>query len=175
MKSLTLFLLLILAISPLAPTFASTQEAPQSQPQEITVPDGTAFTVLTVDELSSKTAAEGDPVNMKVADDVVINGHVVIAKGTLVKGTITNVEQRGHMGKGGKLSLRVDSTTTVDGQKIKLRAAKGKGDTGTVGSTIALSVLISPLFLLRRGNHAVIKPGTKIQVYTDEELKVKTN
>jgi hypothetical protein len=60
----------------------------------------------------------------------------------------------------------------VDGQKIRLRASKGKGGTDTVGSTIALSVLISPLFLLRRGNHAVIKPGTKIQVFTDEEKRV---
>jgi len=42
-----------------------------------------------------------------------------------------------------------------------------------VGSTIALSVLISPLFLFRRGKHAVIKPGTKIKVYTDEDKKVK--
>jgi hypothetical protein len=97
---------------------------------------------------------------------------VVIRAGTLVKGIIATVEQRGHLGKGGKLGMRVESTTIVDGQKVKLRASKGKGDTGTVGSTIVLSVLISPLFLLRRGNHAVIKPGTKIQVFTDEEKKV---
>ena len=54
-----------------------------------------------------------------------------------------------------------------------LRSSKGKGDAGNVGSTIALSILISPLFLLRRGNHAVIKPGTKIQVFTDEEKRVR--
>jgi hypothetical protein len=107
-----------------------------------------------------------------VLDPVRVGNTVVIAAGTLVKGSVANVEQRGHLGKGGKLGLRVDSTTAVDGQKIRLRASKGKGGTDTVGSTIALSLLISPLFLLRRGNHAVIKPGTKIQVFTDEEKRV---
>lgn len=140
--------------------------------QEIKIPDGTQFTVLTIDEISSKTASENDPVNFKVAEDVKINGVTIIAKDTLVKGVVANVEQRGHLGKGGKLGLRIESTTTVDGQKLRLRASKGKADTGTVGSTLALSLLISPLFLLRRGNHATIKPGTSISVYTDEDKKV---
>ena len=152
-----------------------TSEVPSGAPtagQEIVVPDGTEFSVMTVDEISSKTASENDPVNLRVLDPVRVGNTVVIAAGTLVKGSVASVEQRGHLGKGGKLGLRVDSTTAVDGQKIRLRASKGKGGTDTVGSTIALSLLISPLFLLRRGNHAVIKPGTKIQVFTDEEKRV---
>jgi hypothetical protein len=140
--------------------------------QEILVPDGTEFSVVTVDEISSKTASDNDPVNLRVVDPVRVGNVVVIAAGTLVKGTVASVEKRGHLGKGGKLGLRVDSTIAVDGQKVRLRASKGKGDTDTVGSTIALSLLISPLFLLRRGNHAVIKPGTRLQVFTDEEKRV---
>jgi hypothetical protein len=156
-------------------TLEQRQRAADSIPtagQEIVVPDGTEFSVETVDEISSKTASENDPVNLRVMDAVRIGNTVVIAAGTLVKGSVASVQQRGHLGKGGKLGLRVDSTTAVDGQKIRLRASKGKGDTDTVGSTIALSLLISPLFLLRRGNHAVIKPGTKIQVFTDEEKRL---
>ena len=139
---------------------------------QITIPDGTEFSVQTVDEISSKTASENDPVNLRVIDPVRVGNTVVIAAGTLVKGSVASVERRGHLGKGGKIGLRVDSVTAVDGQKIRLRASKGKGDTDKVGSTIALSLLISPLFLLRRGNHAVIKPGTKVQVFTDEEKLV---
>ena len=174
MKPLTLLLLLALTVSPLTPPLASAQET-QSQTQEVAVPDGTAFSVVTADQLSSRTALEGDPVNMRVADDVLIDGHVVLAKGTNVRGTITEVGQRGHLGKGGKLALRVDYTTAVDGQKVKLRASKSKADGSTVGSTVALSLAISPIYLFRRGNHAVMKAGTKIQVYTDGELKVKAN
>jgi len=176
-KGISLLVILIMGAllsQTLFPLTLTAQEIkPTTEGDEIAVPDGTEFEVLTTEEISSKTASENDPVNFKVAEDVKINNRVVIAKDTLVKGIVANVEQRGHLGKGGKLGLRVESTTTVDGQKVKLRAAKGKADTGTVGSTIALSVLISPLFLFRRGNHAVIKPGTKIKVYTDEDKKVK--
>jgi hypothetical protein len=154
--------------------------AEQMQPEEMTVtpgpqivlPEGDEFTVQTVDEISSKTASENDPVNLRVVEDVRVGNQVVIARGTLVKGIVASVEQRGHLGKGGKLGIRVESTKTIDGQKVKLRASKGKGDTGTVGSTLALSLLISPLFLIRRGNHAVLKAGTTVQVFTDEEKKV---
>jgi hypothetical protein len=159
---------------PPRPTAESTQmgDGAAAVGEEVLVPDGTEFSAETVDEISSKTASENDPVNLRVVEAVRVGNKVVIAAGTLVKGSVASVEQRGYLGKGGKLGIRVDSTTTVDGKKIKLRASKGKGDTGTVGSTIALSLLISPLFLLRRGNHAVIKPGTKLQVFTDEERKV---
>lgn len=140
--------------------------------QVVILPEGEEFTVQTVDEISSKTASENDPVNLRVVEDVRVGNQVVIASGTLVKGIVASVEERGHLGKGGKLGLRVESTTTIDRQRLKLRASKGKGNTGTVGSTLVLSLLISPLFLLRRGNHAVIKPGTKIQVFTDEVKRV---
>ncbi len=140
--------------------------------QVIVLPEGEEFTVQTVDEISSNTASENDPINLRVAEDVKVGNQVVIARGTLVKGIVASVEQRGHLGNGGKLGLRIESTTTIDRQRVKLRASKGKGNTGTVGSTIALSLFISPLFLLRRGNHAVIKPGTKIQVFTDEAKRV---
>ncbi len=92
----------------------------------------------------ARTASENDAVNLRVLESVRVGNTVVIADGTLVKGSVASVEQRGHLGKGGKLGRRVDSTTTEDGKKVKLRASKGKGDTGTVGSTIALSLLISP-------------------------------
>ena len=140
---------------------------------QVVLPEGEEFTVETVDEISSKTASENDPVNLRVVEDVRVGSQIVIARGTLVKGIVASVEQRGHLGKGGKIGMRVESTTAVDGQRVKLRSSKGKGDTGTVGSTIVLSLLISPLFLLRRGNHAVIKAGTKVQVFTDEEKKVQ--
>jgi hypothetical protein len=175
-KGISVLVILVMGAllsQPLCPLAAAQEIKPTTEGDEVTVPDGTEFEVLTTEEISSKTSSENDPVNFKVADDVKINGRVVIAKDTMVKGLVANVEKRGHLGKGGKLGLRVESTTTVDGQRVKLRAAKGKGDTDTVGSTIALSLLISPLFLLRRGNHAVIKPGTKIKVYTDEDKKVK--
>jgi hypothetical protein len=145
----------------------------QPADNEVVIPDGTEFTVVTAEEISSKTATEGDTVTFKVEEDVKINGKVVIAKDAIVKGTVSTVEQKGRMGKAGKLGIRIESTKTVDGQKLKLRASKGKEGEDKTSNVILLSVLVSPFFLLKHGKDAVIKAGTKLQVFTDQELKVQ--
>jgi hypothetical protein len=140
---------------------------------EIVIPDGTELTVITTEEISSKTAVEGDPVSFRMDEDLLINGKVVIAKGALVKGEISNAKKSGRLGKGGALSIRILSTVTVDDQKIKLRAAKGKEGDDKTGTTVALVVLFGPLGFLKKGKDAKIKEGTRIKAYTDEEKKVQ--
>ena len=155
------------------PLPVSCQEPSQSQQQPQTViPDGTELTVVTVDDISSRDATEGDPVNFRVSKDVVIDGRVVIAKGTLAKGTVTSAVRSGRMGKGGKLGIRLESTNAVDRQRIKLRAAKGKKGDDNTASVIALTMLVSVFFLLKKGKDAKIKAGTEIQVFTDEEKMI---
>lgn len=160
-------------VSPAAALAVSPLSESVSQASEVTLPDGTEFEILTTEEITSKTATEGDPLTFKVAEDVKVNGQVVIAKDTIVKGSVSNAEKSGRMGKSGKLGIRVESTTTVDSQKLRLRASKGKEGDDKTGTVIALSLLVSPLFLLKRGKDAKIKPGTKLKVYTDEEKKIQ--
>ncbi|MGI8469173.1 MAG: hypothetical protein ACR2N3_12050 [Pyrinomonadaceae bacterium] len=142
--------------------------------EEATLPDGTEFTVETTEEISSKTVVEGDPLTFKVRDDVTIDGKVVIAKGAIAKGVVSNSEKSGRLGKGGKLGIRIESTTTVDGQKIRLRASKGGEGDDKTATTVALVVLFGPLGFLKKGSDAKIKSGTEIKVYTDEQVRVRT-
>ena len=147
--------------------------AVQPQGREVVLPDGTEFTVVTTEEISGKVAVEGDPLTFKVEDDVKVNGQLVIAEGTVVKGTVANAKKSGRLGKGGQLGIRVETTTAVDGQKIKLRATKASEGDDKTGTVIALSLLLSPLFFLKRGKDAKIKAGTKIKVYTDETKSIQ--
>jgi hypothetical protein len=155
---------------PLAISSHAQQAAAQGT--EVVIPDGTEFSVTTVEAISSKTATEGDPLSFKVTEDVKINGHVVIPEGTLVKGVVSNAKKAGMMGKGGNLAIRIESTTTVDNQKLKLRSSKGKEGDDKTGTTVALVVLFGPLGFLKHGKNAQIKQGTQIKVFTDEEKKV---
>ena len=150
---------------------AARQDPPHGENVKV-LPDGTEFTVVTTEEISSKTAAEGDPLTFKVDEDVKIDGQVVIAKDTLVKGVVAQAKKAGMMGKGGSLGIRVESTMTVDNQRLKLRSSKGKEGDDKTGTTVALVVLFGPLGFLKHGKNAKIKPGTQIKVYTDEEKKV---
>jgi hypothetical protein len=158
-----------LTVFPLA-RISSAQE-PAAQTAEVVIPDGTEFTVLTTEELSSKTASEGDPISFKVEDDLKINGHTVIAKDSLVKGTVATAKKSGFFGRGGNLAIRIESAMTVDNQKVKLRSAKGKSGDDKTGTTVALVVLFGPLGFLKKGKQAIIKPGTQVKVFTDEEKK----
>jgi hypothetical protein len=168
--------MLLVLLSIMAPNITAgfrNQDPQHSPPADAKViPDGTEFTVVTIDEITSKTAAEGDPINFKVSEDLKIDGQVVIAKDTLVKGVVAQAKKAGMMGRGGSLGIRVESSTTVDSQKIKLRSTKGKEGDDKTGTTVALVVLFGPLGFLKKGKNAVIKPGTQIKVYTDEEKKV---
>lgn len=143
------------------------------QGREIVLTEGTEFMVETTDELSSKTANADDPITFRITDDVRLNGHILIARGTLAKGVIMNLEKSRRFGRGGKLGIKIDSTTAVDGQKIKLRASKNREGDDKTGKVLALTLLISPLFLLMKGKEAVIKEGTKLAVYVDEAKSVQ--
>lgn len=79
----------------------------------------------------------------------------------------------GYLGKSGKLAVQVESTQTVDGQPLKLRAAKGKEGDDKTNSTAALSAIISPLFLFRKGGEARIAAGTPVTVFVAEEKRFR--
>lgn len=161
--------LVSITLSSVAPVGATRNQDPPKSTSAKLVPDGTEFTVVTVEEINSKTASEGDPLTFKVAEDVKVNGQVVIAKDTLVKGVVAQAKKAGMMGRGGTLGIRVESTMTVDNQRLKLRSSKGKEGEDKTGTTVALVVLFGPLGFLKHGKNAKIKPGTEIKVYTDEE------
>lgn len=143
-----------------------------AQGRQVVIPDGTEVFAVTVDKLSSATAAEGDRIQLRVDEPVVVDGLVVISKGAIIHGTVADVGRRGRMGRSGRINIRVESTVAVDGQRVELRASKGGEGDGRVGTTVALTVLFGPLGLLKSGKDAVINEGTQIKAYTNEAVTV---
>ena len=109
----------------------------------------------------------------KVEEDVVVNGHVLIRKDTPAVGSVIHAQKGGYMGKSGKLGIQVESTQTSDGQPLKLRAARGREGDDKTNSTAALSMIISPLFLFRKGGEAKIYEGTRVLVYVAEDKRFR--
>ena len=144
--------------------------------KEVIVTAGTQFTVVTIREITSKTvlegeSLEGDSLVFKVDKDVVVDGHTVIAKGTPVKGSVIEAKRAGDFGKGGRLSIRVESTLAVDGQQITLRGSLSqKGDSRKVAAVMLATVF--GVGATTEGENARIKINTQIEVYVDEQVKV---
>lgn len=139
----------------------------------VTIPEGTEFTAQTLDFLSSESAAEGDPIHLEVENSVLVNGAVAIGAGSLVKGVLSSVRHASRMGKAGSISIRLESAESVDGQRVRVRASKTRNTDDKVGSVVALTLLVSPLFLLKKGNDVAYQPGTLVTVYTDEKVDVR--
>lgn len=148
-------------------------QAQDKPPEEVILAEATPLDVVTAQVISSKTANAGDTVTFKINEDLTVNGNVVISKGTLAKGSVINAEPSGHMGRSGKLGVTVESTMTVDGKPVKLRAAKGAEGASHSGSVIALSNVIGPFAILKKGSDIEIKEGTRVTVYVAEERRFR--
>lgn len=154
-----------------AATPAPAADAPAAPPAKIVLADGTDVPLTFDQDLSSKTAAEGDPVICVLAEDLKV-GDVVVAKaGSKAIGEVTNAKKAGMMGKAGELNIRMDYLKAGD-VKVKLRGSKGKeGESGQT-SAIVLTVLFGPIGLIKHGHNIDIKKGTAIKVYVGDDISL---
>jgi hypothetical protein len=138
---------------------------------KVVLAEGTDVPLSFDQDLSSKTAAEGDPVVLILAEDLKV-GNVVVAKaGARAVGEVTNAKKSGMMGKAGELNIRVDYLK-VGEAKVHLRGTKGKeGQSGTT-SAIVLTVLFGPIGLIKHGKNIEIKKGTALKVYVSDDISL---
>lgn len=120
----------------------------------VTVPKGTEV-ILTFDQaLSSKTAKVGEPVALHVRDDVRVNGHTVIAAGTKVGATISEVDKRKRYGINAKMRIVLNPVRSTYGPRIDLEpSAKGhtiggKKSGEAAAATVGGAILLGPVGLV---------------------------
>jgi len=158
------------------PAAAPVTAAPQPSAPVAQVPssplvlrDGSDVPLKFAEDLSSKTAAEGDPVAFVLDDDLKVNGVVVAKAGCKAVGEVTKASKSGMMGKAGELSIRLDYLKVGD-QKVRLRGSKGKeGQSGTTGAVV-LTVLFGPIGLIKHGKNVEIKQGTSFPAYVSDDI-----
>jgi len=144
-------------------------EAPAAN--KISLKEGTEVKLKFADDLSSKTASEGDPVNLILDEDIKI-GDVVVAKaGCKAVGSVTNAKKAGMMGKAGELNMRLEHLTIGD-ERVKLRGSKGKEGQGKEGTAVALTVLFGPIGLIKHGKNVEVKAGTPLTAYVDDTVSL---
>lgn len=119
-------------------------------------------------DLSSKTAAEGDPVDMILDEDLKVGDVVVVRKGAHAVAKVTNVKKAGMMGKPGELNILMEYLKAGD-TRVRLRGSKGKEGQGKTGTAVALTVLFGPIGLIKHGKNVEVKAGTPLKVYVDQD------
>src|SRR5713226_2048330 len=120
-------------------------------------------------ELNSKTAHEGDPVEFLLDSDLKVADSTVVAKGAHAVATVTNAKKAGMMGKPGELSVQIQYLS-VGGNHVRIRGTKGKEGESKTGATIALTVLLGPIGLIKHGKNVQIPAGTPLTAYVDQDI-----
>ncbi|MFQ5540414.1 MAG: hypothetical protein ACE5FB_08405 [Candidatus Binatia bacterium] len=141
---------------------------------------GTPVFIVFDHAIDSESVKEGDLVHLRVIRPVVVDDAVLIRVGEEVIAKVTEVKEAGGWGKRGDLTIRVDSTTAVDGQQVFLsgtqqREGEGKGGTATaVGVGLGLLCLPAALFgFTVHGEEGRFPIGYELKAYVDSGYKVK--
>ena len=163
-------------ISELAKASFGSENVPVAQVQ---VPANTLIKVALIDSITSKTLQVGDVVKVKVAEDVVIEGNLIFAKGLQGTGKVAAVRKaKGWMGKNGKVDIDFDELRTFDGRTIATfvgdEAKQKMIDAEMVegASLVAMNLNDDWSKVLVRGKNVEIKTGTELYIQTKTDAAV---
>lgn len=158
------------------PVKATTTEPapPSASTEKLILKDGSDVKLKFAEAISSKTATDGDSVNLVLDEDLKV-GDVVVAKaGSKAVGTVTHAKKAGMMGKAGELNMRLEYLKVGD-DRVKIRGSKGKEGEGKEGTAVALTVLFGPIGLIKHGKNVDVKEGTPLTAFLDQDYTVPTS
>jgi hypothetical protein len=139
--------------------------------QNYYIPNGYPVMLTTQTDLSSRYNKAGERINFSVAENVGAKGQVLIPAGSIAVGEIVRSDRNGHVGKSGKITVRVMYIDTPQ-RRIALsgdRAVRGKSGTLPVVATFVFVSMLGSMFI--HGTNAKIPAGTMVQAYLAEDLK----
>jgi hypothetical protein len=116
---------------------------------------------------------------LKFLEEINVNDVIVVKKGAVAIGTVTDAQAKRRLGRGGHLAINIDYVRLADGEKAALRAIQG-GKAGGHGTAVTTSVVATslvfwpaaPLFLLMHGKDLVILQGTPVTAYINSDFPV---
>lgn len=178
-KKSRLLALILCALSPVtAGLWANGGQTAQGKPA-FRLEDGTPVKLRLQRTLSSADARVDDRVDFDVLEDVRVNEELVIPKGSVAWGTVTEAQAKRRMARGGKLNVNIDAVRLANGEKCPLRAVKevkGGGHTGAMTAGIVATGLLvwpaAPFFLFMHGKDIVIPKGTEVTAYINGDMNL---
>ena len=131
------------------------QQTPPS-PKKVLLAEGTEVALRMAQDISSRTARPGDPIELTLAEDLKV-GNVVVAKtGARALGEVVQGKRPDFWGEAGEVSIRVHFLRAGN-QKVEIRGAAGSAGTR---------------YVIVRGSQAVIKVGTPVKAFVAADIEV---
>jgi hypothetical protein len=142
--------------SVLLASLATLAQDPTQAPKKILLPEGTEINLQMAQDISSRAARPGEPIELKLAEDLKVDDALVAKAGARALGEVVQGKRPDFWGEAGEVSLRVHFLRVGD-QKVEIRGAIGSAGTR---------------YVVIRGSQAVIKAGTPVKAFiaTDTEV-----
>lgn len=139
------------------------------------------FTLELTEPVTSQKNVKDDVVHVKVAEDVMDGETLLIPKGTVGTGHITEITKARSFGRNAKLNIvfdqlqGIDGTifTAIQGEEAK---AKTKGELKAAGASVAGAVLLGPVGLVGgffvKGKSIDLPVGTLVYVQPESSVTI---
>jgi hypothetical protein len=122
-------------------------------PEMVNVPEGTTVKVVLEQPLSTGSSNSGDSFTAKALEPIQVDGNTIIPAGTIVNGTLQDVEQPGRVKGRAQMTLNFDAIQILDGndypittQPITLKAESGtEGDIEKIAAGALAGAIIGGL------------------------------
>jgi len=151
-----------------APAPAPVVPAADANVGKLLLRESTEVPLKFANDLSSKTASDGDTVELVLDSDLKIGDVVVAKKGAHAVATVVNAKKAGMMGKPGELNIQLQHMAAGD-NRVRLRGTKGREGDSKTGTAVALTVLFGPIGLIKHGKNVEIKAGTPLTAFVDQD------
>jgi len=157
----------------------STPLAAATAPTALMLADGTPIHLRIVHGLSFSALKLDDLIELEVAEDVRVNGVLVLARGTRAMANLTVAEAKSRWGRGGKLGLNLDAIKLLNGVSAPVRATKlaappllfafGKDESFPEGAPVEVCILgdlkLDPATFLEDVLFTSNPPGALVTMY----------
>jgi hypothetical protein len=160
----------------------ATDTAKTLLPGQFILQEGTPVKLRLSRNVSSADAHEGDSVDFEVLEDVAASGIVVIPKGSVAIGSVTEAQPKRRMGRAGRLEMVLDYVRLADTEKAAIRAVKdAKGGSHVAGMTVGIVAAgllffpAAPFFLFMHGKDITIPKGAEVTGYINGDMRLEAS
>lgn len=146
--------------------------------ERVSVPANTLIKIATVDAVNSKNLKVGDTVRYQVAEDVIVDGNLIFAKGEPGEGTVKKVKQAKNFGRNAEVEIDFHTTKSIDGTEVDTYVGEEskkemKQLAMAAGASLAGMLILGPIGIIGgafvKGKNIDLPAGTELYIQTENE------
>lgn len=145
----------------------------------MTVDKDNLVKIKTITALDTRTSRPADIILFEVADDIYVEGKLIIAKGAQGRGKVDKVAGAKNFGRDAQMQITFDTVDGIDGSVIQTvlgdkAKAENKSLATAAGASVAGMVLLGPIGIVGgafvHGKDVSIPAGTEVYIQIKDQV-----